>query len=241
MTTINDISDLVRVLQERPDWLAAVRNLIVGEELLNLPQQVARFVEATEENFRQVQEQTRQNQEQLRQLEEQLRQVQEQIGQVQEQIGLMHQQVERLEGRAGNFDGFVYEHRVRTRILLRLMQTFGMEDPVIVLNQDGLIAPEMNRLFRQAPQAGLVRRDEIADLQETDIIITDQEGGGHSVIEVSITAENDDIMRAERRARIMSLASGIPAVGVVATDRLHGPEETLARDRGVTVLTFPNR
>ena len=201
MTTINDISDLVRVLQERPDWLAAVRNLVVGEELLNLPQQVARFVEATEENFRRVDEQ-------FQQVQEQNRLIQEQIRLIQEQIRLMHQQLERLEGRAGNFDGFVYEHRVRTRILLRLMQTFDMEAPVIVLHQEGLIAPEMNRLFRQAPQAGLVRRDEIADLQETDIIITDQEGGGHAVIEVSITADNDDIMRAERRARIMSLASG---------------------------------
>ena len=153
----------------------------------------------------------------------------------------MHQQLERLEGRAGNFDGFVYKHRVRTRILLRLMQTLGMEDPAIVLHQEGLIAPEMNRLFRQAPQAGLVRRDEIADLQETDIIITDQEGGGHAVIEVSITADNDDIMRAERRARIMSLASGVQATGIVATARLHGPQESLAKDRGVTVLSLPNR
>ena len=234
MTTINDISDLVRVLQERPDWLAAVRNLVVGEELLDLPKQVARFVEATEENFRQVQEQ-------FRRVDEQFQQIQEQNRLIQDQIRLMHQQLERLEGRAGNFDGFVYEHRVRTRILLRLMQTLGMEDPAIVLHQEGLIAPEMNRLFRQAPQAGLVRRDEIADLQETDIIITDQEGGGHAVIEVSITADNDDIMRAERRARIMSLASGVQAKGIVATARLHGPQESLAKDRGVTVLSFPNR
>jgi len=241
MTTINDISDLVRVLQERPDWLAAVRNLVVGEDLLSLPKQLARFVEATEENFRQVQEQNRQNQELIRQNQEQIRQNQEQMVQVQEQIRLMHQQLDRLEGRAGNFDGFVYEHRVRTRILFRLTQNFGMEDPAIVLHQEGLIAPEINRMFQQAPQDGLVRRDEIADLQETDIIITDQGGGGHAVIEVSVTADNDDIMRAERRARIMSLASGVPAVGIVATDRLHGPQETLAKDRGVTVLTFPNR
>lgn len=241
MTTINDISDLVRVLQERPDWLAAVRNLVVSEELLNLPQQVARFVEATEENFRQNRELIQQVQAQIDQIQAQIGLMQAQIGQIQEQNRLTHQQLDRLEGRAGNFDGFVYEHRVRTRILLRLMQTFGMKDPAIVLHQEGLIAPEMNRLFQQAPQAGLVRRDEIADLQEADIIITDQEGGGHAVIEVSIAADDDDIMRAEQRARIMSLASSVHAVAVVATDRLHGSQESLAKDRGVTVLTCPNR
>ena len=241
MTTINDVSDLVRVLQERPDWLAAVRNLVVGENLLDLPQQVARFVEATEENFRQLQEQIQQNREQIQQNRELIQQVQEQIRQIQEQNRLTHQQLDRLEGRTGNYDGAVYERRVRTRILLRLMQTFGMEDPAIVFHQEGLIAPEMNRLFRRARQEGLVRHDEIADLQDTDIIITDQEGGGHAVIEVSITADDDDIMRAERRARILSLASGVQAVAIVATDRLHGPQESFAKDRDVTVLTFPNR
>ena len=168
-------------------------------------------------------------------------QSQSQLGQIQELNGLIHQQLERLEESFGNLDEFIYERRVRTRILLRLMQTFGMEDPAIVFHQEGLIAPEMNRLFRRARQEGLVRHDEIADLQDTDIIITDQEGGGHAVIEVSITADNDDIMRAERRARIMSLASGVQAVAIVATDRLHGSQESLAKDRGVTVLTFPNR
>lgn len=95
MTTINDISDLVRVLQERPDWLAAVRNLVVSEELLNLPQQVARFVEATEENFRQNREL--------------IQQVREQIREIQKQNRLMYQQLDRLEGRTGNFDRAVYE------------------------------------------------------------------------------------------------------------------------------------
>lgn len=153
----------------------------------------------------------------------------------------MRPELERLEDWAESLDEFIYERRVRTRILFWLIQNLGMGDPVIVLPQENRIDPEIKRLFRQTPQAGLVRPDEIADLQETDIIITDQEGGGHAVIEVSVTADNDDIMRAERRARIMSLASGVPAFGVVATANLHGPQETLARDRDVTVLRFPNR
>lgn len=107
--------------------------------MLNLPQQVARFVEATEENFRQNREL--------------IQQVREQIREIQKQNRLMYQQLDRLEGRTGNFDRAVYE----------------------------------------------------------------------------------------RRARIMSLASGVQAVGVVATDRLHGSQESLAKDRGVTVLTCPNR
>ena len=212
MTTINDISDLVQVLRERPDWLAAVRSLVLGDELLDLPQQMVRFAESTEQNFRLVRE----------------------------EFQLVHRRLELLEGRTGNFEGAAYERRVRTRTLLRLEQTLGMDAPVIFFHQEGLIAPELNRLFRQARQSGVVRPDEIADLQETDIIVTDQDAG-HAVIEVSITADNDDIMRAERRARVMGLASGEPAKAVVVTANLHGPQESLANDRGVAVLVFPNR
>ena len=206
MTTINDISDLVQVLQDRPDWLVAVRNLVLSEGVIDLPQQLARFVGATEENFR-----------------------------------LVHQQLGRLEGRAGNFDGYVYERRVRSRVLFRLRQHFGMNSPSIVMHQEGLVAPEIHRIFDRATQFGAVRQDEVADLQETDMIITDQDGSGHVVVEVSITADNDDILRAERRARVMGLASGTPTNGVVATANLHGPQQALANDRGVTALLLPNR
>ena len=56
MTTIDDISDLVRVLRERPDWLAAVRNLVLGEDLLTWPQQMAQYAKFTEENLKLVSE-----------------------------------------------------------------------------------------------------------------------------------------------------------------------------------------
>ena len=38
MTTINDITDLVQILQERPEWLQVIRGLVIGEELAQVPQ-----------------------------------------------------------------------------------------------------------------------------------------------------------------------------------------------------------
>ena len=52
MTTINDISDLARILQEQPEWAATLRNLLLTEELLSLPAQLAEFVQETRENNR---------------------------------------------------------------------------------------------------------------------------------------------------------------------------------------------
>ena len=40
MTEINDISDLIRVLQEHPQWRQALRDIILDERLARLPQQM---------------------------------------------------------------------------------------------------------------------------------------------------------------------------------------------------------
>ena len=46
MTTINDISDLVRILQEDPAWAEAVRSLLLSQELQKLPEVVAELTKA---------------------------------------------------------------------------------------------------------------------------------------------------------------------------------------------------
>ena len=40
MTEINDINDLIRVLQEHPEWREALRDIILDERLTSPPQQM---------------------------------------------------------------------------------------------------------------------------------------------------------------------------------------------------------
>ena len=49
--TINTIEDLVRVLDENPEWLEALRARLLTRELLEMPQKLAAFAEATERQF----------------------------------------------------------------------------------------------------------------------------------------------------------------------------------------------
>ena len=58
MTTINDISDLVQVLQDHPEWRHTIRGLVIGEELAQVPQQLtelernlAAFIQNTDRRF----------------------------------------------------------------------------------------------------------------------------------------------------------------------------------------------
>ena len=51
MTTINTIEDLIKLLDEKPEWLEAVRARILTRELLDLPQTLAEFIETTNRRF----------------------------------------------------------------------------------------------------------------------------------------------------------------------------------------------
>ncbi len=60
--TINTIEDLARILQEQPTWAQALRSLILSQELMDLPETFASFVQEqrqfnarTEERFNSLQ------------------------------------------------------------------------------------------------------------------------------------------------------------------------------------------
>ena len=100
MTTIDDISDLVRVLRERPDWLAAVRNLVLGEDLLTWPQQMAQYAKFTEENLKLVSERIDQTNARVDRLSEQLTQF---VKATDENFQLVNQRVDRLSEQLTQF------------------------------------------------------------------------------------------------------------------------------------------
>ena len=56
MTRINDITDLVRILREHPDWLDVIRGILFSRDMLNLPIQVNELVELVTEDTRQTSE-----------------------------------------------------------------------------------------------------------------------------------------------------------------------------------------
>ena len=51
MTTINTIEDLMRVLDEHPQWLEAMRARLLTRELLELPRVVAEFAASTQQRL----------------------------------------------------------------------------------------------------------------------------------------------------------------------------------------------
>jgi septation ring formation regulator EzrA len=55
--TISDFHDLVRILEERPEWREELRRLMLTDELLSLPEQVAGLRTTTDQRFRELTQQ----------------------------------------------------------------------------------------------------------------------------------------------------------------------------------------
>src|SRR5213596_1999839 len=52
--TVEGFRNLVRILEEKPEWRAGLRRLILTEELLSLPEQVAALRAETERRFQEM-------------------------------------------------------------------------------------------------------------------------------------------------------------------------------------------
>ena len=212
MTTINDISDLVRVLEERPDWRTAVRNLLLGEDMLNVPQQLAQLIETTNQF----------------------------IATTNENFRLVNARLNRLEGRQGNLEGNDYERRIANRTMLRARRHFGLSNPVIAMSNYLPHSPDFDRVLTRAVQSGEISDDDMYDLYESDIIVSSDDNR-YVVFEVSLTADSDDIARAARRADVMAAISGAEPMAAVAAESIHELQQDLAERMNVTVFIIPYR
>ena len=217
MTTINTIEDLARILREQPTWAEALRALLLTQELLDLPGRFDRFVEAQREASEAQQETNRLTDRRLNAIEGRL---------------------DRVEGQLGNLQGGQYERTVRTRALARSRFTLGFTGSYVALNQDGLTDPRLNRAIDQAIRNGLVSQDGCADLFEADLIIS-AEDNRHAVVEVSLTADQDDIDRAKTRAGILAAITEGAVTPVVITSRLNPAQSDQAEAAGVTAFVMP--
>ena len=207
MTTINNIADLVRILKEQPEWADTIRGILLTEELLDLPARFAEFVQLTQESHRLINERLTQ----------------------------METRMNRMEGRFSNFEGSDYERKVRYRALHRTQARFGLDNAYLALSQNDPMAPQLNSMVANAMKNGFISQEQCEDLYDTDIIISD-EGNRHVVVEVSLTADLDDIIRAKRRASILSAATGGAVTPAIITTNLNDAQ----RDQAAAeeVITF---
>ena len=143
-----------------------------------------------------------------------------------------------IDGRLDNLKEWEYERTVRTKALARSQIVLGFDSPYVALNQEGLTDPRLTAAIARAVRDGHITPGGFSDIFETDIIIS-AENNRHAVVEVSVTADRDDIARAKSRAAILSTVTGSSVMPIVITARLNPAQSAQAEAENVTVFVIP--
>ena len=199
MTTIHTIEDLIRILDERPEWNEALRVRMLSRELLNLPQAFAEFAESTERRLA-VLEVT---------LAEFIASTNQRLATLEEGQARIENDVATLKAAHARNGALRITRRIARIVNCRQIRLLDAGEIV-----DGL---------RVADTAG-IPQNELDSFEEADIIIEAEHrdtGETHYIaVEASYTASRRDVDRAVRNAEFLTRFTGQPAHGAVASQRI---------------------
>ena len=199
MTTINSQEDFLRVLSENPEWRAAVRAQILGDELLQLPAKFDAFVERMDAF-----------------IEEQKRFNAEMKGFVAAQENMnarLERNLERITHDIGQLRGWFARLNAADYAPVIAMY-MGME---FVRN---LTRAELVRMATQAARTG-TSRDSLKSFYNADVIIeaTHDDATCYIAVEASYTGDHRDTDRALWNAEFLARFTGKPAYPAIASVR----------------------
>ncbi len=220
MTTINSQEDFLRVLSENPEWRAAVRAQILGEELIQLPAKFDAFVQRMDAF---IEEQTRFNARIDGFIEEQIRFNAETrafvakmsvfVDDQQELNARMDARLNRLTHDSAQLRGW-------------LARTSAAEfAPLVAMNMGmvyvrNLERAELARMSQGDVSAGIAKNELISFVYADVVIEAELEGSTHYIaVEASYTADHRDTDRALRNAEFLTRFTGLPAHAAIVSVR----------------------
>ncbi len=262
MTTINSLEEFLQALDDNPSWRDAVRARILGEELLQLPQRFNTYVEQQTgfnqqvSGFIEEQKQFNEEQKQFNQhvsgfIEEQkqfnlssdarMERIETRVASLETGVNRLDATVRTQSGRIANALGTNYEARVERNLPAIAAEHLRMQNTVVLRGSRPDHNPALKSIVEEAVREGRITLQQSADFWPIDLVFTGQEPGAETptyvAAEVSITATQEDVTRAARRARILAIAAGHPVTAAVVATNIDHRHRLTAQDVGVTVLT----
>ena len=221
MTTVNDFTDILRIIREQPEWGDALRSALLSQKLLELPERFAEFVETANKRFAALEGD---------------------VAELKAGQARLESAVSRLEGRVGNSRGTEYENRVGKSIATTIGRHLGL---VRVRILKGHLIPEtaaFRDLIDTAQEQATITIEEREDFDNVDLVLRGrsiEQSTVYVVLEVSLTAGDRDIHRAADRAETLRRATGETTFAAVVSANWDASRQQLAEERGVVVVTKP--
>lgn len=213
--TVEDFQDLVQLLDERPQWRSELRRLVLSDEYLALPEQLAEFRREVAEQIAELR----------RDMEQRFCEVEKQIAELR---GDTDVHFHRVNVQIGQLKGENLERRYRERAhayfgrLLRKGRVVGSQ--------------ELSDLLEEAADRGVLSQSDREEVAWADLIMRGRwRADGRQVMvlaEVSWVVDRNDVRRAVDRAALLARL-GTPVVPVVAGDSVTERAADMARSRNV--------
>jgi len=216
--TVAEFQDLVRILKEKPEWREELRRLVLTEELLALPEQLATFRAQTEQRFQELVEAQKRIEAQVAELAEAQKHTEVQVAELAEaqkhtevQVAELIQTVRTLTVDVGWLKGSSLEADYR----MKAYAYFGR-----LLRRVHVLSPdELASLLDHAVDTGALSADQAHEIFLADAVVRGkrQEDAAevYLVVEVSWGVGPQDVERAVRRAELLA-KTGTPTLPVVA-------------------------
>ena len=228
MTVIHTTDDLIRLLNENDEFRQAVRRHVLSDELIQLPERLAKFetrVESFIEQQQQFNDEQRQFNENQRQFNKEQRQFNERVERRFDSIDKKFEEQrkfndeqrqfnQRMETAIGELRGNVARQVVNSRFL-EIASGMGFRFKGL-LTRDDLGQMIFQREISDIPQSD--RRSFV----RADLVVkgTDSAGAIHYIaVEASYTADQRDTSRAQRNAAILTQLTGHSAHAAIASVR----------------------
>ena len=214
MTVIHTTDDLIRLLNENDEFRQAVRRHVLSDELIQLPERLAKF-EIRVESFIDEQRQFNQRMEteigELRQFNKEQRQFNKEQRQFNKEQRQFNQ---RMENSIGELRGNTARQVVSTHFI-EIAEGMGFQCKGILMRAD------LVQMLTHSERDDIPHGDRQSFFR-ADLVVeaTDSDGAMHYIaVEASYTADERDTSRAQRNAALLTRFTGHPAHAAIASVR----------------------
>ena len=224
MATINNIADLVKVLQDNPEWLLTIRGLIISKEIADLPSSVEELKATVDRMSGTLSTRLDDVSETLTtRLNDVSETLTTRLDNVSSELNTVSKKLTTVSSRVDNLTGDDYEGQAAHFGRRRLRDTLQVEDVQLMYQYRRQGEEHLRNLLFQAATRHRPSKEDRDDLEDTDLIFwvygSSSESQGlvtaHLVAEVSITIKANDVVRARRRAQILGSCTNLPCLAAV--------------------------
>ena len=227
MAVINTMEDLIRLLDENPKWVEALRVRLLTRELIELPEKFAEFVKVTNERFDKLEGKHDKLEGRFDKLERRFDELERRFDKLEKRFDELEKRFDKLEAQVKSLQddvGMLKGAHARSAAIreassiAREMNFYRTKN----LSQDDLWA-----LIDCADTAD-IPKNVLRSFRRADLIMeaTDQDGETcYIAVEISFTVNGRDTTRALRNAEFLTRFTDKPAhaavVGLRRDDRIH--------------------